>query len=394
MIRLKRLIKVGNAISQVPGGGGGDGVISSAVDTFDDLPSASGNTGKIIAVRTATGILWLTRKSAGLYYSNGTSWTWMSDFGTQLSINGDAVLAGDFNSTTPAAPVGNRNITVQVSGNNFSAYVPDQISVNGAAVLDIDLDDATPAAPAGGTNVKWQIDGSDPKNVSAHLDWGAIQDGVVKKPFLFNDIYSVTNIWPWAAATVSSGTIANSAAETDHPGIGVISCSATQYSGVYSRFEGIQIQISGGERSDQWVKFGNLSEIECIIGFSDARANLGAIQTITDAVCIRVPKGGVAVGINGSNGTLTVSASGYQLSADTWYRFVTWVNAAADSVYHAILAMDGTVLWSDALTTNIPTGAGRQLGHFVSFFTTSAADARVLGYWDAAMITQTKALVG
>ena len=45
-----------------------------AVDTFADLPSAENYVGKVWLVRFATGIMFINRKRAGLYLSNGTSW--------------------------------------------------------------------------------------------------------------------------------------------------------------------------------------------------------------------------------------------------------------------------------------------------------------------------------
>lgn len=44
------------------------------VDTFADLPSASESTGEVYLVKTATGVIFVNRKRAGLYLSNGTSW--------------------------------------------------------------------------------------------------------------------------------------------------------------------------------------------------------------------------------------------------------------------------------------------------------------------------------
>jgi hypothetical protein len=48
----------------------------------------------------------------------------------------------------------------------------DAMSVNGVALIDGDLDDATPAAPANSLNVRWQKDSATPNNVSANLPYG------------------------------------------------------------------------------------------------------------------------------------------------------------------------------------------------------------------------------
>lgn len=45
-----------------------------AVDTFADLPSAEKYVGEVWLVQFATGVIFINRKRAGLYLSNGTSW--------------------------------------------------------------------------------------------------------------------------------------------------------------------------------------------------------------------------------------------------------------------------------------------------------------------------------
>ena len=49
----------------------------SDVDTFADLPDASDNTGEVYLVKTTTGVIFVNRKRAGLYLSDGTSWARM-----------------------------------------------------------------------------------------------------------------------------------------------------------------------------------------------------------------------------------------------------------------------------------------------------------------------------
>jgi len=65
-------------------------VIAGNVNTFADLPSALTTLNAIYAVDNSSGVWGVSRKSAGLYRSNGTSWVVLSDFdsiASQISSN-------------------------------------------------------------------------------------------------------------------------------------------------------------------------------------------------------------------------------------------------------------------------------------------------------------------
>jgi hypothetical protein len=59
----------------VPSGGGGEGIIDGEVDTHADLPAAASHTGEIFIVAITTGLPFINRKQAGLYRSDGVSWS-------------------------------------------------------------------------------------------------------------------------------------------------------------------------------------------------------------------------------------------------------------------------------------------------------------------------------
>lgn len=50
-------------------------ILYPEVNTYADLPEASTVTDKIYVVLQATGIYLINRKDAGMYYSNGSSWS-------------------------------------------------------------------------------------------------------------------------------------------------------------------------------------------------------------------------------------------------------------------------------------------------------------------------------
>jgi len=79
--------KDGSWAEVVGGGGGGTSYIDGRVSTYADLPSAALNDDKVFIVEIPTGIPFVNRKKAGLYYSNGTSWEFMPS-----SVQADYVL--------------------------------------------------------------------------------------------------------------------------------------------------------------------------------------------------------------------------------------------------------------------------------------------------------------
>ncbi len=92
--------------------------------------------------------------------------------GSTVEINGVTVSDPNFNNTTPAAPVGDVNVTWQVDASgNVSAYVSlsggSSVEVNGVAVSDPNFNNTTPAPVAGYLNSIWTTDGSG--NVSSSI---------------------------------------------------------------------------------------------------------------------------------------------------------------------------------------------------------------------------------
>ena len=80
-----------------------------------------------------------------------------------------------------------------------------------------------------------------------------------------------------------------------------------------------------------------------------------------------------------SNGVETASDSGTTAVADTWQRFEIDVNAAGTSVAFKI---DGVATTNSPIATNIPTGAGRELGYGVMALKSAGTTATSGGYVD------------
>lgn len=249
----------------------------------------------------------------------------------------------------------------------------DSVSVNGVAATDADLDDATPAAPAGGTNAKWQKDSSTPNNISAYLDWGAVMDGIRRKPFFYTDFLEAstgqTTIQPPWVRAVISGTFASVAGLGSHPGIlRFISAAGASTGGNFATTGTNTMIFAGGEVYEAIINIDTLANTTIKFGFMD----VFSASTPTDGAWIEISSDGVAVGKTANNTSVTTSATIATLSAGTWYRCRIEANSAATSIAFTIWIDDGTQQGTQANTLNIPTAAGREFSSgFVALSSTS-----------------------
>ncbi len=202
----------------------------------------------------------------------------------------------------------------------------------------------------------------------------------------------------WGAAAISSGTATGDqyAISGDHPGAWQLLSATGANSGYYVMIAGTLLRLAGGENSD--------------VIFLQRATTLATSRYITrlgfhDSVTAALPTDGVylQIGVTGdpanadsllvkgrtaNNGTRDSTATGYAISADTWYRAKTWLNSDASKAYFQLRAENGTVLWYDSLAAQIPTGAGRNTGHGVVATNSGAGAAAMLSldylalWWD------------
>lgn len=95
-----------------------------------------------------------------------------------------------------------------------------------------------------------------------------------------------------------------------------------------------------------------------IIGFLDVATS----ATATDAIMFRVVNAGNWFAVCRSNNVETAMDLGIAPEIGTWRWFVISVNAAGTSVTFTIYSEAGAVIATATVTTNIPAGAGRQVG--------------------------------
>lgn len=177
-----------------------------------------------------------------------------------------------------------------------------------------------------------------------------------------NDFFYLSTLGPWIGMAVQSGTHAVGIGTVKHPGIIQQKSSASANSGYRYSTDYNSILLGGGEKTTIIFKTAPvLTTVITRMGFHDSSSEAP-------------PKDGVYVKI--ANTTLTgqtmnntagsTTSSNYSVSADTWYRVVIELNAAATLANFTLYADDSdNVLWTDTLATNIPTATGRTLGSVV-----------------------------
>jgi hypothetical protein len=210
--------------------------------------------------------------------------------------------------------------------------------------------------------------------------------GVRQQPIIYTDFMAGAGAATVEAemeldyAVIASGTQAKVAGEANHPGILSTTSSTTTNSGGYCVSEATSILISGGETFEIIFQDRVASNTNTTIrfGFHDATTSTDAV----DGCYFEIPSGSLAVvGKTSSNSSRSTSATVYTITASTWYRAKVTVNSGATSVNFSIYSDAGSLLGSQDVATNIPTGAGRNCGQgFVA--TNVGTSAILLAYWD------------
>jgi len=134
--------------------GGGAGQITGTVTTYGDLPAASSVSGKFYLVTTGSGVYLINRKPAGLYYSDGASWssapdlpTYFNDTNFQMfnNANNSKLLEWDLSSitasTTRTITMADANVDLADIATNIANVVEDttpqlggNLDVNGNSI--------------------------------------------------------------------------------------------------------------------------------------------------------------------------------------------------------------------------------------------------------------------
>jgi hypothetical protein len=190
-------------------------------------------------------------------------------------------------------------------------------------------------------------------------------------------------------AAISSGTVAGVATTANHPGVIYMRDSTTAAGGYRFGCAGTQL-IAGKEVFDVIFQTNGVRTAESTkFGWGDATA---AATLPTDGIWFNITKtAGVATnrlyGNTSSNSARSGTRTYYDLTTSTWYRGIIQVNDAASLVTYSVYSDAGALLWTDTVSTNIPTGAGRDTSPCIivaESSTDAAADILRLDYvkWD------------
>lgn len=176
-----------------------------------------------------------------------------------------------------------------------------------------------------------------------------------KASYTFTDFLSTstTQSPPWTGSASSSGTITTTANAdlTGRAGVITARSSTTAGSG-YNWVTSNHIMVKGGEKfSFIAAPLNNGSTTTTRMGLGDYSS-----PTVTAANAISFEISNlVAQGFCANGSTRTSTASTYTMTAGTFYHFVAAVNSNATQVTFTIYSESGTQLWTDTVTTNIPT---------------------------------------
>jgi hypothetical protein len=164
---------------------------------------------------------------------------------------------------------------------------------------------------------------------------------------------------PWTPAAIASGTFSVTAGTPNHPGIVRLLSSTSANSGWYLLTYTAAILIAGNEEMDIILRPGTLAGTTIRAGLLDTASS----SAPTDGAYMHMdPITGLVTGRTMSNTAGSTTGTSFQAITATWYRWRIVVNSDASRVDFYILDEAGAVLWTDNLTTNIPTAAGREVG--------------------------------
>lgn len=178
------------------------------------------------------------------------------------------------------------------------------------------------------------------------------------------DFFSVNAVQgEFISAAISSGTNINNPTAAmitaHHPGIQLWRSSTTANSGYNCLTERISNRIFGGEI---WgIFFGTPTSISGTTTIRSGGLDSSGATAPVDGAFFEI-NGTTLAGKTRSNSTESVTASTFTLSTSTWYHGRIEVNSGGTVITFTLYSEAGTSLWTDTLTTNIPTASGREFG--------------------------------
>lgn len=199
---------------------------------------------------------------------------------------------------------------------------------------------------------------------------GSSASGVVTSVKQSCDFYETSKIEPFFGAGVNSGSAANIAGEAKHPGVIKFVSSTSTGSGYRVAGSGSQNQylLSGGEEYHAVFQPITNATVDTYIGF----INMTTSTDPTHGAYIKISNG-TAVGKTANASTYSTTGTSLALTQGTWYHAKVAVTSSS-VVTFTIYSESGTSLWTDTLTTNIPTANATSHGILSASSGTTAID--------------------
>ena len=300
--------------------------------------------------------------SLGYFAGNGTNATDNTNnvslgyfVGTALTTGSENVLIGS--GTGSLTSSGSNNILIGYDIEATASSTSNYISIGDLYLGDIDLNVAT-------------IDGD--LEATGYVTGRPSR----KSPISMSTEFMSNNgntFGEWLGNVYGSGSI-GSGGEDNHPGTITLYDSTTAGGGYYINTSAVGIDLSGNESTEFVFEIHKTADTECRWGFQDSF--LGA--TSTDGLYFSMIDESEIRAFACSNSTCTEADTSYTFSNNTWYAGLIETNSdATEATFTLYNSATGVELWSETITSNVPTGSARKVGHSVNCFenTTDSASA-------------------
>lgn len=269
-------------------------------------------------------------------------------------------VLGSFHFDIKAGPMGP---APAAHGSTHADGSSDELEVEDLGTAE--LDDTLVLSPTGAGGVEWK---ASPAGVTDHGLLTGLGDNDHPQYLLATRFFRETDCLfslagsytaPWSIVLIGAGTVTGTPGEANHPGILNMNGVAAAGTGAALRVGTNAFLLAGDERCDFILRPLTLAGTTIRAGFLDS---ISATAPNDGAYLFMDPVTALLTGRTFNNTVGSVTGTSYQLLTNTWYRFRVIVDPTAARVDFYCYDMAGALLWTDNLTTNIPTAAGREVG--------------------------------
>lgn len=213
------------------------------------------------------------------------------------------------------------------------------------------------------------------------LNFGVFQSQISELPDKVKQTYSIDfmlgsyvaiNNGIFAGIVINSGSAVSSiSALAKNPGIVSLKSAASTVNSGYKITTTNGAMILGGGETGRVVFYLNtITNISAIIGFHNSLDNNPPTNGVYFNIVNDVVKGRTA-----KNSSSSETGTEYSLASNAYYCFAIDIDTSASTATFKIYSDDQSLLWSDTLSTNMPTGA---LGFGVNAWTTASDEVKYL----------------